>query len=57
MVDMHKITIVGYIMPNPLYTCILKYIRFGLLGYYGISTIVGYIMPNLFLYMYTKYIG
>ena len=68
-------TIVGYLMPNPLYTYILnniiwlgwvlwhvnhcrlfnaksslyiyiKYIWFGLVGFYGISTIVGYLMPN-----------
>ena len=51
-------TIVGYSMPNPLYTYILninaksslyiyiKYIWFGLVGFYGISTIVGYLMPN-----------
>ena len=67
-------TIVGYLMPNPLYTYILtiiwfvrvlwhinhcrlfnaksslyiyiKYIGFGLVGFYGISTIVGYLMPN-----------
>ena len=68
-------TIVGYLMPNPLYTYILniydliwlvlwhinhgwlfnaksflyiysKYIRFDLVGFYGISTIVGYLMPN-----------
>ena len=68
--------IVGYSMPNPLYTCILniymiwfgwvlwyinhcwlfnakpslyiyiKYIWFGLVGFYGISIIVGYSMPN-----------
>ena len=35
-------TIVGYLMPNPLYT----YIWFGWVGFYGISTIVGYLMPN-----------
>ena len=68
-------TIVGYLMPYPLYTYILniydlvwlgfmvyqplwlfyaksslyiyiKYIWFGLVGFYGISTIVGYLMPN-----------
>ena len=75
-------TIVGYLMPNPLYTYILniydlvwygmilwhinhcrlsnaksslyiyiKYIWFGLVWFYGISTIVGYLMPNL-LYIY-----
>ena len=40
-------TIVGYLMPNPLYTYILN-IWFGLVGFYGISTIVGYLMPNPF---------
>ena len=68
-------TIVGYLMPNPLYTCILniydlvglvlwhinhcrlfnaksslymyiKFIWFGLVGFYGILTIVGYLLPN-----------
>ena len=39
-------TIVGYLMPNPLYTYILTYIGFVLVGFYGISTIVGYLMPN-----------
>ena len=24
----------------------VKYISFGLLGFYGISTIIGYLMPN-----------
>ena len=72
-------TIVGYLMPNPLYKYIsyliwlslwhisrcwlfsaksflyiyIKYIWFGLVGFYGISTLVGYLMPNLFsTYMY-----
>ena len=78
-------TIVGYLMPNPLYTYILniydlvwlglwhinhcwlfnaksslyiyiKYIWFGLLGFYGISTIVGYLMPNpLYTYILNIY--
>ena len=26
----------------------IKYIRFGLVGFYGLSTIVGYLMPNPF---------
>ena len=30
-------------MPNPIYT---KYIRFGLVGFCGISIIVGSLMPN-----------
>ena len=38
-------TIVGYLMPNPLYIY-TKYIGFGLVGFYGISTVVGYLMPN-----------
>ena len=75
-------TIVGYLMPNLLYTYIymiyrscwdwilwyinpcrlfnakfslyiyIKYIGFGLVGFYDISTIVGYLMPNP-LYTYT----
>ena len=77
-------TILGYLMPNPLYTYILdiydlvwfglvlwhinhcrlfnaksslyiyiKYIGFGLVGFYGISTILGYLMPNpLYIYIY-----
>ena len=81
-------TIVGYLMPNPLYTYIsniydliwfglvlwhinhcrlfnaksslyiyIKYIRFGLIGFYGIPTLVGYLMPNpLYTYMHIKYI-
>ena len=31
----------------------IKYIGFGLVGFYGISTIVGYFMPNPFLYIST----
>ncbi len=31
--------------------------RFGLAGFYGISTIVGHLIPNPFLYIYIKYIG
>ena len=31
----------------------IKYIGFGLVGFYGISTIVGYLMPNpLYIYIY-----
>ena len=40
-------TIVGYLMPNPLYTSVLDIcdlVWFDL--FYGISTIVGYLMPN-----------
>ena len=33
----------------------IKYIWFGLVGFYGISTIVGYLMPNP-LYTYISYI-
>ena len=70
-------TIIGYLMPNPLYTYIfnikdlvwfglvlwhinhcrlfnaksslyiyIKYIGFGLVGFYGILTFVGYLEPN-----------
>ena len=38
-------TIVGYLFPNQLYTCISNY---GLVGFYGISIIIGYLMPNPF---------
>ena len=49
-------TIVGYLMPNPLYTLYVKYIWFGWIGFYGISTIVGYLMPNpLYTYMLNIY--
>ena len=34
----------------------IKYIWFGLVGFYGISTIVGYLMPNpLYTYIWNKY--
>ena len=39
-------TLVGYLMPNPLYSIYIKYIGFGLVWFYGISTLVGYLMPN-----------
>ena len=48
-------TIVGYLMPNPLYTYILN-ILFGLVEFYGISTIVGYLMANpLYTYILNIY--
>ena len=35
----------------------MKYILFGLVGFYGISTIVGYLMPNsLYTHIYEIYI-
>ena len=34
----------------------IKYIGFGLVWFYGISTIVGYLMPILFVHIYIKYI-
>ena len=37
-------TIIGYLMPNPLYTYISNI--YDLVGFYGITTIVGYLMPN-----------
>ena len=47
-------TIVGYLMPNPLYTYILNI--YDLVGFYGISTIVGYLMPNpLYTYILNIY--
>ena len=49
-------TIIGYLMPNPLYTYILKYILFGFVGFYGISTIVDYLKPNsLYTYILNIY--
>ena len=47
-------TIVGYLMPNPLYTYIFNniydFFLFGLVcWFYGISTFVGYLTPNPFL--------
>ena len=50
-------TIVGYLMPNPLYTDIyIKYIWFGWVGVNGISTIVGYLKPNpLYTYISNIY--
>ena len=37
-------TIIGYLMPNSLYTYTLNI--YDLVGFYGISTIIGYLMPN-----------
>ena len=49
-------TIVGYLMPNPLYTYILDI--YDLVGFYGISTIVGYLMPNpLYTYILFGLVG
>ena len=39
-----------------LYTYI-KYIGFGLIRFYGMSSIVGYLMPNRLYTLYIKYIG
>ena len=44
-------TIVGYLMPNPLYTYILNIYDLVGLGFMGISTTVGYFMPNPFSYI------
>ena len=46
-------TLLGYLIPNPLYTYILNI--YDLIWFYGKSTIVGYLMPN-FLYTYISYI-
>ena len=41
------LTLVGHLMPNPLYTMIyIIYIGLGLVGFYSISIIVDYLMPN-----------
>ena len=41
---------INNLMSNPLYIYIyiyIKYIGFGLVGFYNISTIVAYLIPNL----------
>ena len=49
-------TIVGYLMPNLLYTYILNIYDLVWLGFTGISTIVGYLMPNpLYTYILNIY--
>ena len=49
-------TIVGYLMPNPLYTYILNIYNLVWFGFYGISTIVGYLMANpLYTYILNVY--
>ena len=45
-------TIVGYLMPNPVYAYILNIYDL-LVGFCGTSTIVGYLMPNP-IYIYFK---
>ena len=45
------LTIVGYLMPNPLYIFMYQIYRICFVGFYGISTIIGYLMPN-HLYTY-----
>ena len=37
---------VGYFIPNPLYTYLLIIYDLARVGFYGISTIVGYLVPN-----------
>ena len=44
-------TLVGYLMPNPLYTYVLDIYDLVGLGFNGISNIVGYLKANL-LYTY-----
>ena len=52
-------SLVGYFIPNPLYTYILNIydlVWFCLVGFYGTSTIVGYFMPNpLYTYILNIY--
>ena len=43
-------------MPNLLFYVYMKYIWFGLVGFYGISTIVGHLILDLLFYVYIKYI-
>ena len=38
--------IIGYLMPNPVYTYILNIYDLVWLRFYGISVIIGYLMPN-----------
>ena len=51
--------IVGYLIPNPLYTYILNIydlVCIGLVGFNGSSTIVGYLVPNpLYTYILNIY--
>ena len=39
-------TILVFLISNPLLYIYIRYIWFGLFGFYGISAIVGYLMPN-----------
>ena len=52
-------TIVGYLMPNHLYTYILDIydlVGLGWVGFYGISITVGYLMTNpLYTYILNIY--
>ena len=50
-------TIVGYLMPNPIYTYTnILNIWFNLVGFHDISTIVGYLMLNpLYTYILNIY--
>ena len=41
-------TIVGYLMPNHLYTYTFNICDLFLVRFYGLSTLVGYLMPNPF---------
>ena len=41
-------TIIGYLIPNPLYIYI-EYAWFGSIGSYDISTIISYFMSNTFI--------
>ena len=38
-------TIIGYLMPNTVYTCILNI--YDWFWFYGISTSIGYLIPNI----------
>ena len=44
-------TIVGYLIPNPMFVCVCVKEWFSLVWFYGISIIIGYLMPNS-LYTY-----
>ena len=48
--------IVGYLMPNPIYTNILNIYDLVSCGFYCISNIVGYVNAKSYLYKYIIYI-
>ena len=62
ILDIHDLVLLGFMAgywkPNPFLYIHIKYIWFGLFGFYGISTIVGYLMPNpLYTYISIIYLA